>query len=82
MPNENRNTPASFPAAFHGKCDHCGDRWQPDDPIAWDGIGFVHEACAIRTDADDSAGNVCPSCWLQRAINGACVCEDDDGRAA
>ena len=63
-----------FEAQFPGVCDACGERILPGDQVAFGDVGIVHCVCPAPPRRSHS---VCPSCWMERSLDGSCLCEED-----
>ncbi|MGX5770811.1 hypothetical protein ACWKWN_08675 [Microbacterium trichothecenolyticum] len=71
------STSAPAPVAFtashwHGTCPLGFDTIRPGDVVQYDDGALVHRACWQR----EQPRPVCPKCFMQTALNGACGCED------
>ena len=68
-----------FEARYPGRCPACGERIDVGDDLVMEDEQAVHFECAGRTGLPDPRGRareVCPSCFTQKAVNGACACEE------
>lgn len=77
MPPRLPDTPP-FAALFTGHCQVCGEDWEPGAMIRYTSrFGLrcgVHDCCdAANTEPQE--GDVCPSCFLRRALSGECGCQ-------
>ena len=65
-----------FEARYHSDCADCGWRIKPGDLAKYDDRGdVVHVVCPEDVGLR-AAGEVCGKCFIEKAANGACGCED------
>jgi len=62
-----------FPAKYDGHCSECTVPISVGDLIGWDGHYTVCEDCATKPEPKP---DICPKCFMARASNGTCGCED------
>lgn len=64
-----------FEAQYSGECEECGERFPPGETIRIVGTGApVHDVCP--DDAPVPGRQVCPRCFTEKAVTGACGCEE------
>ena len=63
-----------FPALYPGKCAaDCG--WiNPGDDVEWVDGHLVHVECMPEPEVERKPRPVCPECFTEIALNGACQC--------
>jgi len=69
----------TFAARHPGKCSACGDLFPEGTAIRRDQSGRCRHANCDDPDAPAEpivARDVCPNCWLERSVTGACGCEE------
>lgn len=69
-----------FTARYPGRCPACGDPIDIGEDLTWDDDQAVHFTCAGRPRISvitERAREVCPRCFVEKAVNGACACEED-----
>lgn len=70
-----------FEARYPGRCPACEDAIEVGDDLAYDEDVVVHFVCVGRTATHQAASKkpreVCPRCFTQKSVSGACICEDD-----
>lgn len=64
----------TFEARFPGRCGGCGNLIHPGDGVEYVDDTLVHGGCAPQPDVDRPARPVCPDCFTEIALNGACSC--------
>ena len=62
----------SFRARYEGVCADCDEPIQVGQLIRTEGDEYVYVRCAPAREL----GEVCPSCWLEKSVTGACGCEE------
>lgn len=80
---------AVFTARYHGNCEVCEVRVEPGDEVAFsEQSGFlVHELCEgsdqdrprrgqHRVEQTFEPGDICPVCFIARAVNKTCGCSE------
>lgn len=72
----------SFRAKYPGRCPDCGDPIEVGDTLVatQDGLA-VHEE-DVRRSASELSREVCPRCFTEKAVNGACACDPEDDGAS
>lgn len=66
-----------FPAKYDGRCPACAEVIDAGDLLIADADDrFVHLDCADRKTGPQRPAEVCPRCFITKAANGACGCED------
>lgn len=67
-----------FEAQFPGVCDACGERILPGQMAVYTDAGLVHDGdCPRPYPSTRRSGLVCPFCWMERSLDGSCLCEED-----
>jgi len=69
--------PFPFPARYDGVCAaDCDSRIHPGDTVQFVDGQLVHLECTARLLAqpEPEPRPVCPSCWLEISVSGACGC--------
>jgi hypothetical protein len=65
----------SFHARYDGVCAaHCDQRIHPGDEVAYVEGQLVHVGCEPAADDEPAPRPVCPNCFTETALNGACSC--------
>lgn len=68
--------PFPFPARYDGACAaDCGNRIHPRDMIQFVEGQLVHVGCIPEEQPEPEPRPVCPTCFLEIPLNGACQCE-------
>lgn len=69
-----------FEARYPGRCRACPDPIEVGDDLVMTDEGAVHFGCAGDRAAVAARvtmpREVCPRCFTEKAVNGACACED------
>lgn len=64
----------SFRAKYNGVCGNdCGERIHEGDEVEYVEHVLVHVDCAPAPEPEPRP--VCPTCFMEIALNGACQCE-------
>lgn len=64
-----------FEAQYPGECEECGERFPPGTTIRiTSGSAAVHDICP--DDEPSPHREVCPCCFTEQSVSGACACED------
>lgn len=64
-----------FTARFDGACAaDCGNRIHPGDTVQYVDGQLVHHGCIPTEQPEPEPRPVCPSCFMEIALNGACSC--------
>lgn len=69
-----------FEARYPGRCLACNEPIDIGDDLTYDYDQVVHYECAGRAASLATIGRrleVCPRCFTEKSISGACACEDD-----
>lgn len=72
-------TGPKFTARYPGKCPACSKPIEIGEELVIDeeyADMAVHADCAGRPDPTLPAREVCPRCFIERAVSGACGCEE------
>lgn len=67
----------TFTAKYSGRCAaDCGHPITPGDTVEYVDGELVHDGCtpAAAAEVEREAHPVCPLCWTEEAVNGACAC--------
>lgn len=66
----------SFTAKYSGRCSgYCGDPIVPGDAVEYVDGELVHDGCTpAAPEVEREARPVCPNCFTEIALNGACSC--------
>ncbi len=64
----------TFLARYNGSCAGagCDDPIDPGDIVEYVDDQLVHEGC--RPPAEPAPRPICPTCWMEIALNGSCSC--------
>jgi hypothetical protein len=66
-----------FEARYDGRCPSCRRAIEKGEDVAYDADArVVHAECVDLTKPAKPA-EVCPRCFMTKASNGACGCEED-----
>lgn len=65
-----------FEAQYPGTCSACDERFEARTLILVSSSGARHDVCPEPTPM--VAREVCPRCFLEQSVSGACGCEDTD----
>lgn len=69
-----------FEARYPGRCPSCFEPIQVGDTIVMTDDGATCEDCSTRAgSASPRPREVCPRCFTEKASNGACACDPEDG---
>lgn len=69
--------PRAFTARYPGRCANCPDGIEPGDQLVYDEDDLViHVTCRTTPKVTGKAPEICPRCFLAKATNGACSCDD------
>lgn len=73
----------SLRAKYPGRCPECGNDIEVNDLLDYDADDrVVHAACVEgAVERTELSREVCPRCFLEKAANGACGCDPEDGEA-
>ena len=64
-----------FRARFDGVCAaECPERLHPGDMVQYVDGQLVHHGCLPAAAPEPEPRPVCPSCFMEIALNGACSC--------
>ena len=66
----------TFPARYPGRCPSCDERIHEGDLLTWADDKAVHADCDSAAPAEKPA-DICPKCYMARAVSGVCGCEED-----
>ncbi|WP_295851255.1 hypothetical protein [uncultured Microbacterium sp.] len=65
----------TFTAKYSGRCAaDCGDPIAPGDAVEYVDDQLVHEGCLPAPVVERAPRPVCPECFTETAVNGACSC--------
>ncbi|MAM53562.1 hypothetical protein [Microbacterium sp. UBA3394] len=66
----------TFPARYPGRCAaaDCDDAIDPGDIVEYVDEQLVHEGCRPAPTVERAPRPVCPECFTETALNGACAC--------
>lgn len=65
----------TFTAKYDGTCAaECGERVHPGDRVKYVDDQLVHEGCVPAQVVERAPRPVCPECFTETAVNGACAC--------
>lgn len=65
----------SFEAKCGGRCAaECGTRIDPGDQVEYVDDELVHVGCVPEPESEPKPRPVCPNCFMEIALNGACSC--------
>lgn len=67
---------SAFTARYRTTCPMCGTDVEPGQLAMWDAGEVVHATCDPTGRPLDPNPDVCPTCFMTRALNGSCDCED------
>ncbi len=70
--------PRKFEARYPGRCPACREQIEVGDDLVFnDDDVVVHFGCANRSAVPKigQSGEVCPRCFIEKAVSGACGCE-------
>lgn len=69
----------AFPARYDGRCGACDERIYEGDMIEFSGesaTNFMHTDCAAAAPPERVQQPICPRCYTELPVTGACgVCE-------
>lgn len=64
-----------FRARYNGRCAaECGHRVHEGDMVQYVGGQLVHVGCIPDERPEPAPRHVCPSCFVEIALNGECSC--------
>jgi len=64
-----------FTAKYPDRCAaNCGERIEPGDTVEYVDDDLVHEGCVPESEIEREVRPVCPDCFTEIALNGACSC--------
>lgn len=64
-----------FAARYPGRCPSCRESIDIGDDLAMDDEQAVHFDCAGSRPAAARPREVCPRCFIERSVSGACGCD-------
>ncbi|MEX8058595.1 hypothetical protein [Microbacterium sp. 16-032] len=65
----------TFTARYAGRCAaDCGEQIAPGDEVEFVDDQLVHDGCTPTPQAERAPRPVCPDCFTEIALNGACSC--------
>ena len=64
-----------FAARYPGRCRACDESIEVGDDLVMDDNQAVHFDCASTRPLPSKPREVCPRCFIERAVNGDCGCE-------
>lgn len=65
----------TFTAKYSGRCaGDCGDSIVPGDAVRYVDGDLVHDDCTPTVEVEREVRPVCPNCFTEIALNGACSC--------
>lgn len=69
--------PRVFRAKYDGRCPACGEVIEKDEALMYDtDERVIHAECIDVKPRPRRAVEVCPRCFMEKAANGACECEE------
>lgn len=71
----------TFEAKFNGPCAaSCGEQIEVGDEARWASDGqrerVIHAGCDLIVEKRLQAGSVCPRCFTEKSVSGACACDE------
>jgi hypothetical protein len=63
-----------FIARYPGKCAGCGEGISPGRVVEYVDDELVHDGCVPTPERPERPRPVCPECFTETALNGACSC--------
>lgn len=70
------STPRIFRARYDGRCPACSEVIEKDEALMRDADERIIHAECIDVKPGRRAVEICPRCFIEKAANGACACEE------